>query len=284
MRLRSNRMGTMSLNPVQVIGVSGGKGGVGKTSTAVNLAIALIARGRRVTLLDADLGLANVDVLLGLKPRRTLADVFAGNASLADVVITGPNGLRVVPASSGTQELTRLGPREHAGLITAFDEIAHQMDTLIIDTAASISNEVISFLCAAQEALLVVRSEPTSIADAYALLKVLTQDHGVERVRILANLVRSPEEGLALFSKLRTIAERLLDVTLLFAGVIPTDEHMRRAVQRQRAVVDIYPNCPASGTFAALAREVDGWPVSVSARGNLEFFVERLVASGALAH
>jgi flagellar biosynthesis protein FlhG len=284
MHLRDNRMSTMSLNPVQVIAVSGGKGGVGKTSTAVNLAIALIARGRRVTLLDADLGLANVDVLLGLKPRRTLADVFAGTASLADVVITGPNGLRVVPASSGTQKLTRLGPREHAGLIAAFDEIAHQMDTLIIDTAAGISSEVISFLCAAQEVLLVVRSEPTSIADAYALLKVLTQDHGVERVRILANLVRSAEKGQAVFSKLRTIAERLLDVTLLFAGVIPNDEHVRRAVQRQRAVVDMYPNCPASDAFAALAREVDGWPVSAAARGNLEFFVERLVASGAPAH
>jgi flagellar biosynthesis protein FlhG len=277
-------MSSMSLNPVQVIGVSGGKGGVGKTNAAVNLSLSLIARGRRVTLLDADLGLANVDVLLGLKPRRTLADVFAGNASLADVVITGPNGLRVVPASSGTQELTHLSPREHAGLITAFNEIAHQMDTLVIDTAAGISNEVISFLRAAQEVIVVVCNEPTSITDAYALVKVLSQNHGIERVRILANMVRTAEEGQAVFAKLRTVTERFLDVTLLYAGAIPHDEHVRRAVQRQRGVVDIYPKCPASRAFAALARDVDGWPVPAVARGHLEFFVERLVAAGAAVY
>jgi flagellar biosynthesis protein FlhG len=277
-------MSSMSLNPVQVIGVSGGKGGVGKTNAAVNLSLSLIARGRRVTLLDADLGLANVDVLLGLKPRRTLADVFAGNATLADVVITGPNGLRVVPASSGTQELTHLSPREHAGLITAFNEIAHQMDTLVIDTAAGISNEVISFLRAAQEVLVVVCNEPTSITDAYALVKVLSQNHGIERVRILANMVRTADEGQAVFAKLRTVTERFLDVTLLYAGAIPHDEHVRRAVQRQRGVVDIYPKCPASRAFAALARDIDGWPVPAVARGHLEFFVERLVAAGAAAY
>jgi flagellar biosynthesis protein FlhG len=277
-------MSSMSLNPVQVIGVSGGKGGVGKTNAAVNLSLSLIARGRRVTLLDADLGLANVDVLLGLKPRRTLADVFAGNATLADVVITGPNGLRVVPASSGTQELTHLSPREHAGLITAFNEIAHQMDTLVIDTAAGISNEVISFLRAAQEVIVVVCNEPTSITDAYALVKVLSQNHGIERVRILANMVRTAEEGQAVFAKLRTVTERFLDVTLLYAGAIPHDEHVRRAVQRQRGVVDIYPKCPASRAFAALARDVDGWPVPAVARGHLEFFVERLVAAGAAVY
>ena len=277
-------MSNMSFNPVQVIGVSGGKGGVGKTNAAVNLALSLIARGRRVTLLDADLGLANVDVLLGLKPRRTLADVFAGNATLADVVITGPNGLRVVPASSGTQEMTHLSAREHAGLITAFNEIAHQMDTLVIDTAAGISNEVISFLRASQEIIVVVCNEPTSITDAYALVKVLAQSHGIERVRILANMVRTPDEGQAVFSKLRTVTERFLDVTLLYAGAIPQDEHVRRAVQRQRGVVDIYPKCPASRAFAALARDVDGWPVPAVARGHLEFFVERLVAAEAAAH
>src|SRR5262245_48377300 len=206
-------MSSMNFGPAQVIGVSGGRGGVGKTNVAINLAVALTASGRRVTLLDADLGLANVDVLLGLKPRRTLADVFAGHANLADVVMVGPRGLGIVPASSGARELTHLGPREHAGLIAAFEDIAHQMDTLIIDTAAGISNEVVGFLHAAQEILIVVCNDPASIADAYALLKVLTENYGIQRVRIVANFVRSPEEGQSVFAKLRTVTERFLDVT-----------------------------------------------------------------------
>ncbi len=129
-------------------------------------------------MLDADLGLANVDVLLGLKPRRNLSDVLAGNATLAEVVVPGPCGLRIVPAASGTQAMVQLGAREHAGLISAFSEIAHQMDVLIVDTAAGISDEVISFLRAAQEIIVVVCNEPTSITDAYALIKVLNSQYG----------------------------------------------------------------------------------------------------------
>jgi len=270
-----------SMNPVQVIAVTGGKGGVGKTNVSVNLGVALCRLGRRVTLLDADLGLANVDVLLGLKPRRNLSDVLAGNASLAEVVVPGPSGLRIVPAASGTQAMVRLGAREHAGLITAFSDIAHQMDVLIVDTAAGISDEVISFLRAAQEIVVVVCNEPTSITDAYALIKVLSTNYGVARVRVLANMVRAAQEGKSVFAKLLTVTERFLDVALEYAGMIPFDEHVRRAVQRQRAVVDAYPSAKASQAFMDLAREVDRWPVPAAPRGHLEFFVERLVANGA---
>ncbi len=270
-----------SLNPVQVIAVTGGKGGVGKTNVSVNLGVALCKLGRRVTLLDADLGLANVDVLLGLKPRRNLADVLEGNATLSEVVVPGPAGLRIVPAASGTQAMVQLGPREHAGLISAFSEIAHQMDVLIVDTAAGISDEVISFLLAAQEIIVVVCNEPTSITDAYALIKVLNSQYGVKRVRVLANMVRSQQEGKSVFAKLVTVTERFLEVTLEYAGWIPFDEHVRRAVQRQRSVVDAYPSSKASQSFMELAREVDRWPVPAAPRGHLEFFVERLVASAA---
>lgn len=270
-----------SLNPVQVIAVTGGKGGVGKTNVSVNLGVALCKLGRRVTLLDADLGLANVDVLLGLKPRRNLADVLEGNATLSEVVVPGPAGLRIVPAASGTQAMVQLGPREHAGLISAFSEIAHQMDVLIVDTAAGISDEVISFLLAAQEIIVVACNEPTSITDAYALIKVLNSQYGVKRVRVLANMVRSQQEGKSVFAKLVTVTERFLEVTLEYAGWIPFDEHVRRAVQRQRSVVDAYPSSKASQSFMDLAREVDRWPVPAAPRGHLEFFVERLVASAA---
>lgn len=270
-----------SMNPVQVVAVTGGKGGVGKTNVSVNLGVALCKLGRRVTLLDADLGLANVDVLLGLKPRRNLADVLEGHATLAEVVVPGPSGLRIVPAASGTQAMVQLGPREHAGLISAFSEIAHQMDVLIVDTAAGISDEVISFLLAAQEIIVVVCNEPTSITDAYALIKVLNSQYAVKRVRVLANMVRSQQEGKSVFAKLVTVTERFLEVTLEYAGWIPFDEHVRRSVQRQRAVVDAYPSSKASQSFMDLAREVDRWPVPAAPRGHLEFFVERLVATAA---
>ncbi|MDH3644097.1 MAG: MinD/ParA family protein, partial [Gammaproteobacteria bacterium] len=215
-----------SKNPIQVVAITGGKGGVGKTNVSVNLGVALSRMGRRVTLLDADLGLANVDVLLGLKPRKNLKDVLDGSCGLKDVLVEGPAGLHVVPAASGLQEMVQLGPREHAGLISAFSEIAHRMDVLLIDTAAGISNEVVSFLCAAQEIVLVVCNEPTSITDAYALIKVLNQRYGIDRVRVVSNMVRSDEDGTAVFSKLQKVTDRFLDVSLVHAGNISFDDHL----------------------------------------------------------
>jgi len=273
-----------SLNPVQVLAVTGGKGGVGKTNVSVNLGVALCKLGRRVTLLDADLGLANVDVMLGLKPRRNLKDVLAGDASLSEVIVPGPKGLRVVPAASGIPEMVQLSAHEHAGLVAAFSEIAHQMDVLIVDTAAGISGEVMNFLTAAQEVIVVVCNEPTSLTDAYALIKILQQDYGVQRVRVLANMVRTQEEGRSLFAKLETVTERFLDIMLQYAGAIPFDDHVRRAVQRQRSVVDVYPVAPASQSFTTLARSVDSWPLSSGPRGHLEFFVEQLVSQRSGVH
>lgn len=266
-----------SKNPIQVIAVTGGKGGVGKTNVSINLGVALSRLGRRVTLLDADLGLANVDVLLGLKPQKTLKDVLDGHCRLGEVLLEGPAGVHIVPAASGLQEMVRLGAREHAGLISAFSDIAHRMDVLIIDTAAGISDEVMSFLCAAQEVLVVACNEPTSITDSYALIKVLNQRYGIDRVRVVANMVRSDEDTTAVYDKLQNVADRFLDVTLLHAGAISYDDHLRRAVQKQRSVVELYPTSRVSGDFMSLASQVDSWPIPTTATGHLEFFVERLV-------
>ena len=272
-------MNSQSLNPIQVIAVTGGKGGVGKTNVSVNLGVSLCRLGRRVTLLDADFGLANADVLLGLKPNKNLHDVLQGDADLNDIVIGGPQGLRIVPAASGVQEMATLGVEHHAGLISAFSKIAHQMDTLLIDTAAGISAEVMSFLAASQEVVLVVCNEPTSITDAYALIKVLSKDYGVNSVRIVANMVRSERDGAEVFAKLLKVSERFLDVALDKATALPFDDHLRRAVKRQRAVVELYPNSQISGAFRELAQEVDSWPIPITPSGHLEFFVERLVGA-----
>lgn len=265
------------MHPVKVIAVTGGKGGVGKTNVSVNLSAALSEMGRRVVLMDADLGLANVDVLLGLRVKKTIADVLEGHCSLADVLVRVDNNMSIVPASSGTQAMTALSEHQHAELIYAFNDIADQMDVLIIDTAAGISESVVSFVKAAQEVLVVVCDEPTSITDAYALIKMLNRDHKMTHFRILANMVHSETEGRNMFNKIVTVTDRFLDVTLQYVGSIPYDEAVRKAVQKQTAVLKAFSGSKAAVAYRQLANKVDHWPVLKTPRGHLEFFVEQLV-------
>jgi flagellar biosynthesis protein FlhG len=269
--------------PVQVIAVTSGKGGVGKTNVSVNLSVALALDGKQVMLLDGDLGLANVDVLLGLQPTHNLSHVIEGTCTLEDTILSGPAGVMVIPASSGKRRMAELTPAENAGLVQAFSELKRPLDVLIVDTAAGIADSVITFSQASQEVVVVVTNDPSSLTDAYALIKVLNRDHGVKRVHVLANMVASGNEARELFDNLRRVAERFLDVTLDFMGMVPADDWLRRAVRRQRSVVDAYPNCPSSHAFKTLAKKVETWGRVEGARGNLEFFVERLVAHGRVA-
>ncbi len=269
----------MSSRPVKVIAVTGGKGGVGKTNLSVNLAIGLAQLRRRVVLMDADLGLANVDVLLGLTPTHTIADVLSGEANLRSVLLNGPAGVKVVPASSGVQQMASLSAQEHAAIIHAFSDIGDQLDALVIDTAAGISELVVSFVRAAQEIVLVVCDEPSSITDAYALIKVMNKQYGVERFRVVANMTRTNQEGINLFNKLTAVCDRFLDVTLQFLGPIPFDENVRKAIQKRKALLEYAPRCRAAQAINAIAKKVDQLPVSQTARGHLEFFFERLLAT-----
>ncbi len=268
-----------AVHPVRVIAVTGGKGGIGKTNVSVNLSLSLAKLGRRVVLLDADLGLANVDVLLGLEAKRNLADVLSGDCSLADIMVEGPAGIRIVPASSGVRSMTSLTAGEHSGIIQAFSDLDDQLDVLVVDTAAGISESVTSFVHAAQEALVVVCNEPTSITDAYALIKVLNRDHGIFKFNILANMIHSPHEAQQLFQKLSTVADRFLNVALKFSGAIPYDEMLRKSVQKRQPVCLAYPRSKAAMAFKELAREVDDWPLPKSPKGHMEFFMERLLRS-----
>jgi len=263
--------------PVRVIAVTGGKGGVGKTSVAVNLATGLAAAGRRVVLLDGDLGLANVDVLLGLSPRYTLAHVLSGERTLDEILVTAKQGFKIVPAASGAADLASMAGAGHLGLVQAFSGLAARLDVLIIDTAAGIAPGVLQFSQAAQHVLVVVTDEPASLTDAYALIKVLSRDHGVKRFRVVANMSRGAGQGATLFTKLERVTTRFLDVMLEYAGDIPDDEYMRRAIRLQRPVLDAHPASPSGRAFKKLAASADTWPVPAGPRGNLEFFVERLV-------
>ncbi len=263
--------------PVKVIAVTGGKGGVGKTSVSVNLSVALSSLGFKVMLLDADLGLANVDVMLGIPCKRNLSHVLAGDCELKDIVVKGPHGLQVIPAASGTKSMAELSVMEHAGIIQAFSDIGQNLDFLIVDTAAGITDMVVSFTQASQDILAVVCDEPTSITDAYALMKVLNRDHKITRFHVLANMVRTSQEGRELFAKLSGVCSRFLDVTLDYMGSIPFDENARNAIKKQKVLVDAYPRSPASIALKSLAKKVQLWPIPKDASGHIEFFMERLI-------
>ena len=251
--------------PVQVIAVTSGKGGVGKSNLSVNLGVAMAKSGHEVMILDADLGLANIDVLLGLHPEYNLSNVLKGERTLEEVVVRGPAGVMVVPAASGVQQMAQLGPAENAGVIRAFSELSMGVDRLLIDTAAGINDSVVS--C----------DEPASITDAYAMVKVLSRDHGVQHFHVLANMTESTQHGLDLFGKLTKVADRFLDVTLEFLGSVPHDEYLLKAVRRQKPVVDAYPRSRSAMAFAKVAQKIDRWPLPEAAAGHLEFFVERLI-------
>jgi flagellar biosynthesis protein FlhG len=263
--------------PVKVIAVASGKGGVGKTNVTVNLGVALASLGKQVVLLDADLGLANIDVMLGLHPQFNLLHVLDGSKTLSEILVEGPGGMQIIPAASGVKKMAELSPAEHAGMIQAFSELEQHIDVLLIDSAAGIADSVISFSRAAQEVIVVVCDEPASITDAYALIKLLSREHGVERFHIIANMSRSVQEGRELFDKISLVCDRFLDVTLDFMGIVPFDEDLRRAVKKQRSVVDYVPRSKSAAAFAHLAKKIEFWPVSKTPSGHMEFFVERLI-------
>lgn len=271
-------------HPIQVIAITGGKGGVGKSNVSINLSLALSQLQRRVMLLDGDLGLANIDVLLGIRAKKTIADVLSGECDLRDILVNGPGGIKIVPAASGVQQMAALSPQQHGALIQAFSYLGDQIDVLMIDTAAGISDTVVSFVSAAQEIVVVVCDEPSSITDAYALIKLLNKDYGIHRVRVISNMVATAKEGQMLFNKLRQVCERFLDITMQYTGAVPMDENVRKAVQKQKPVLEFAPRTKASLAYKQIASKIQEWPMNSSPRGHLEFFVEHLLQQQSHQH
>lgn len=270
-------MQSPSSDTVRCIAVTGGKGGVGKTNISVNLATNLSKLNRRVVLLDADLGLANVDVVLGLSPKKNLSHVIENQCELEEVLLDGPEGIRIIPASSGVKRMANLNNLEQSGLISAFNSISDQLDIMIIDTAAGINESVINFSRAAGEVVVVVCDEPASIADAYALIKVLSRDYAVNKVHMICNQVESKAHGEVLLNQMMKVINKYLDVSVNYLGSIPEDSYLRKAVKRQVVVSSAYPRCRASEAFREIAKKLNNTKSSSRSTGNLEFFVERLV-------
>lgn len=263
--------------PVQVIAVTGGKGGTGKTNIAINIAQALANEGRRTLLLDADLGMANVDVLLGLDAQHTLYDVLSGRCLLEDIILTGSDNLMVIPAASGISQLANLGLKECFGLVRAFSDLKNPIETLVVDTATGISESVASFCRAATEILVVVCNEPASQKDSAALIRMLFTEYGIVRFRILANMVDSAREGNQLFKALLGSFADNHDLQIAYAGYIPADDCLRKAVSQHQAVVNAFPRSRSAMALRNLVRRVLAWPQPDRASGHVEFFVERMI-------
>lgn len=267
------------MKPVRVIAVTSGKGGVGKTNLSVNVGIALSQMGQRVVLMDADMGLANVDILLGVYPQFNLSHVLSGEKTLNEIMLQGPSGLRIIPGASGIQKMSELTAVEQAAVIHAFSEI-DDVDVLIVDTAAGISGSVVNFARACQEIIVVVCDEPTSLTDAYAFIKLLNRDYGLSHFHVITNMVQSVQQGHGLFQKLSKVTDRYLDVTLKFAGAVPYDEYLRKSVQKQQPVVMGFPRSKASLALKTIAARIDSWPLKSQAGGYIEFFIERMIQYG----
>ena len=253
MLLQSSKQQTSK--PPRIITVTSGKGGAGKTVVAVNLSVAIAANDKKVLLLDADLGIANVDILLGLHPKLNLSDVINGSCGLEDILIDGPHGIKIMP---GATEISNQ-------VIHAFNTAP--FDTLIVDTTTGIIENVINFIATAQDIITIVGNEPTAIDDACALMKILKINYGINQFRILANMVRDNDEGRAIFEKLAKIAKQYLDVILFYAGAIPFDEKLPRCIQQQAVLVERYPNSVAARAFKGLARQTDNWPLPAETTG-----------------
>jgi len=269
--------------PVQVLAVTGGKGGVGKSNVAINIALELGRLGQSVLVLDADLSLANIDILCGVKSKGTLEDVFDSKATLDEILVQVGSNVFLLPAKSGASKLTSLTEAQYGGLIQGLSGLRKPIDTMIIDTPAGICNQVTAFCRAAREVLVVVCDEPTSITDAYAVIKVLNTEHRVKHVNILVNKSNSSQQAADLFEKISRVADKNLDVILRYLGSVPSDEHLQLGVCKQNPVVMSYPGSHSALAFQKLAKKIKGWPEPTQPLGHVEFFVERLISQSTCA-
>jgi flagellar biosynthesis protein FlhG len=261
----------------EVIGIASGKGGVGKTSVSVNLATALTALGYKVMLFDADLGMANAQIALGCRTRHTFADVISGEKTLEEIIVTTPQGFQLVPGASGVQKMANLDRATLAGIVAAFSGLEQQIDYLVVDNAAGISDGVTTMMSASQRRFVVIRDEPASIADAYGTIKVLTQDYDLDEIYLIPNMVENQAAGRNLFARVNEVCGRFLGRTLNYLHSIEADEMVLRAQQRHQPVVQFAPGSAAARDFRLLAEATRRLNPLDQTSGGIQFFMERLV-------
>lgn len=261
---------------MQALAITGGKGGVGKTNVAVNLSVALAKLGKDVVLFDADLGLANVDLLMGLAVEYTLADVVSGRRNLSEIVVEGESGVRVIPAASGIPEMVNLAAGERAEIIKSCSEQIATPDILVVDIGAGIDQTVQTFVAACHTPVLVVCDEPASLTDCYALIKVLRHSKNIKNFNVLVNQVDSSLQGTKVFERLSSVANKHLDVGLNYLGCVPTDPYLKRAVQERRVLVNAYPRSPAALSLSSCADKLSKLSTKDPSSG-IAFFLDSLL-------
>ena len=264
----------MNTTDSRIVAVSSGKGGVGKTNCVANLALFYASLNKRVLILDADLGLSNIDVLFGIAPKYNLKHVLLGEKRIKDIIATGPLGIMIFPASSGVRELTGMSDKQRLRLISELDGFDLPFDVFLIDTGAGISDNVLFFCSAAQETVVVVTPEPTSIADAYALIKVLSRDFGEKNFRVLVNTARSDKEAFDTFRKLAIVADKFLNLSIDYLGFLPFDQHVKDAIIAQKGYIAMYPNSNFSKRLAGIGKKLLENPLN-NVKGNVQFFLKK---------
>jgi len=264
----------------RVIAVTSGKGGVGKTNVVGNLAIAFSQLNKKVIIFDGDLGLANIDVLLGIRSKFNIHHVISGEKNLADIIETGPENIKIIPGGSGLQQLSNLTEGERLLLLNEFDSLDQDVDIFLIDTGAGISTNITYLNMAAEERIVISTPEPTSITDAYAMIKVMYQQHGTKEFELLVNMARSQREAEAVFNNIHNNLSRFLkDIQLVYLGYIARDDHIQKSVRRQIPVVLSYPKSTAGKQFAQLARKMLDASQEKSEVKTLSFFWKKFMSN-----
>ena len=259
--------GKIAKAPLRVYAVTSGKGGVGKTNITANLAMVAARAGKRVLIIDADLGLANVEIVLGVKPRYHLGDLLDKGLSVNDVLVEAAHGVRLLAAGSGVRSLTHLSDQQKMQFIQALDPIEEMFDLVLIDSGAGIGDNVLFFVGAAQEAILVVSPEPTSLVDAYATVKVLSQQAGVQTFNVIINPVVDELTARGIFQKLTAVTGKFLEAKVRHLGYIPRDENLHRAIMAQRPVCEMFPASPSARALASIGERLLADRVATGADG-----------------
>lgn len=263
----------------RTIAVTSGKGGVGKTNFTANLSIALAQLKKEVLLLDADLGLANLDVIFGLRPQKTLHDVIMEKNEFADVLMNGPEGIKIIPGASGIQELADLSFEQRERFLRKLSDMETNFDALLIDTGAGLSQNVLSFCLAAGEVIVVTTPEPTAYMDAYSTIKVLSKENPDIKVRLMVNMVSSEQEALQLFDKISNACWNFLRVNIVQGGYLVKDHYVTKAVLAQKPFILLYPDCQASQCIREMASKLFEMPFLRAHPKGLKGFFRRFVYS-----
>lgn len=264
----------MSGSNLRVLAVSSGKGGVGKTNFVANLAYALSKKGEKVLVVDADLGLNNIDILLGLAPKKHIGHFLSGKSTVEDIILCGPADINILPAGDGLQELTQLPPEQKILLMDELDRVSQGYDFLIFDTGAGISNNVTYFCSAAHETILIATTEPTSLTDVYALMKTLHHKHAQKHFRLVINSVSSEREAKGVYSTLTRTTDRFLkDISVEYLGYILHDANVPKAVRQQKAFLELYPFSKFSVCINELSEKISKEkPSPLSREGDQPYF------------